>query len=64
MRFETVIPNAVKDGRLELRLVPQARLEPIPLDVKLDAPGWTITGANRVQRPWAATITIGWTVRR
>jgi hypothetical protein len=33
--FETIIPNAVRKGRLNLRFVPQARLEPMPLAVTL-----------------------------
>ena len=33
--FETVVPGAVRDGELRLRLVPQPRLEPMPLTVSL-----------------------------
>ena len=40
--FETVIPNAVRDGMLQLRLVPQPRLEPISAEVSLAAPGWWV----------------------
>jgi hypothetical protein len=43
--FETVIPHAVRDGKLELRLVPQARLEPVPAQVKLTADGWHVHDA-------------------
>jgi hypothetical protein len=41
--FETVIPNAVRDGKLQLRLVPQPRLEPVAIDLKLSAPGWRVS---------------------
>jgi len=54
--FETVIPDAVRDGVFELRLVPQPRLEPMPAEVKVSAEGWSIKGdgtwtgvLNRVQ---------------
>jgi hypothetical protein len=43
--FETVVPGAVRDGRLSLRLVPQPRLEPMPLSVTLGTEGRSIGGA-------------------
>lgn len=62
--FETVIHDAVRDGELQLRLVPQARLEPMPAEVKLTVDGWDVvedltwTGVlDRVQ-------TLTWTVDR
>jgi hypothetical protein len=42
--FQTVVPDAVRDGRLTLRLVPQARLEPMPLSVTLTAKGRSVSG--------------------
>jgi len=62
--FETVIPQAVRDGRLELRLVPQARLEPVPLEVRLNAPGWKVDGPLVWQGPWDRVRTVGWDLRR
>lgn len=37
--FQTVVPDAVHDGQLRLRLVPQPRLEPMPLTVAVRAEG-------------------------
>ena len=62
--FETVIPQAVRDGRLELRLVPQARMEPVPLEVRLTAPGWKVDGPLVWQGPWDRVQTVGWDLRR
>ena len=62
--FETVIPDAVRDGRLEVRLVPQARLEPVPLEIRLEAPGWHVDGAGSWQGPWDRVRTFNWDVRR
>lgn len=36
VRFETVLRGAVRDGRVALRLVPQARLRPSALEVRID----------------------------
>ena len=61
--FETIIPRAVRDGRLQLRLVPQARLEPVRLDVELDAPTWRVTGPARWAGPWDRVRTFTWELR-
>ena len=53
VRFETVLRGAVRDGRLALRLVPQPRLRPAALTVRID--GKTVhTGRWRtiVDRSW------------
>jgi hypothetical protein len=61
---ETVIPDAVRNGELRLRLVPQARLEPVPLEVKLRAEGWQVEGAPSWSGPWDSVRTLAWKVRR
>lgn len=62
--FETVVPHAVRDGKLRLRLVPQARLEPMPLTVTLDAGGRSASGAPaRWEGPWDRIRNLTWTVR-
>jgi len=62
--FETVVPGAVRDGRVEIRLVPQARLEPVPLEIRLEAPGWHVGGDRSWQGPWDRVRTFRWDVRR
>ena len=62
--FETVIPDAVRDGRVELRLVPQPRLEAVPLDIRFTADGWKTEGAATWQGPWDRTMTFTWDARR
>lgn len=61
--FETVVPEAVRDGMLRLRLVPQARIEPMPLAVTLQADGRTISGVPaRWEGPWDRIRNLTWTV--
>lgn len=62
VEFVAVIPNAVRDGRLELRLVPQARLTPPTVRIALHAPGWRVTGGPPSRLSWARTVTATWTV--
>jgi hypothetical protein len=62
--FDTIIPNAVRDGRIQLRLVPQARLRPDQLEIRLQAPGWTVTGAKSWQGPLDAVRTFEWAVHK
>jgi hypothetical protein len=62
IRFESVIPKAVRNGRLQLRLVPQPILVPAALEVELHADGWSVQGEQRIARAWDRTITLGWNV--
>lgn len=63
--FETVIPNAVRNGTLNLRLVPQSRLKSMDLDVRIvDAPGWRVGGPTSWQGAWDRTKTFSWRVER
>ena len=63
--FETVIPNAVRRGRLSLRLVPQSRYEPMDLDVRVvEADGWEVVGPTVWSGPWDRVRNISWRVRR
>jgi hypothetical protein len=61
--FDTLIPNAVRDGRLTLRLVPQSRLRPIDLTVTLDPAGRKVRGPTSWHGPWDRTRTLTWEVR-
>ena len=62
--FETIIPAAVRAGRLDLRLVPQPRLDPVPLTVRLHAPGWHLGGPSSWSGPWDRTLSLSWSARR
>ena len=64
VRFLTVIPDAVRDGRLDLRLVPQPRLDPARLHVTLSAPGWEVGGRAKIDVVWDRTVAASWTLRR
>jgi len=59
--FETVLPRAVRDGELRLRLVPQARLEPMPLSVTLRTEGGSPT---QWQGPWDRVRNLTFAVRK
>ena len=61
--FETVLPDAVRDGRLGVRLVPQARLEPVPLSVTFKADGRSVGGAPQAWHgAWDRVHNLDWTV--
>jgi hypothetical protein len=64
LEFETAIPDAVRSGRLDLRLVPQASLVPADLDVRLHAPGWHVAGEAHRTLAWDRTTTMSWDVAR
>lgn len=59
--FQTVIPNAVRDGRVEVRLVPQPRLEAVPLEIHFNAPGQNVD-ASSWQGVWDRVLTFTWDV--
>ena len=61
--FDTLIPNAVRDGRLSLRLVPQPRLHPMDLTITLDPRGRRVEGPTSWHGPWDHTRTMTWSVR-
>ncbi len=60
--FDTVIHDAVRNGRLSLRLVPQSRLEPMGLTVSLDPRGRHVDGPTTWQGAWDRTRNVGWRV--
>jgi hypothetical protein len=62
--FETVVPNAVRNGKLTIRLVPQARLHPPQLAVHLRAPGWQVSGPPSWTGPWDTVRTLQWSVHK
>jgi hypothetical protein len=60
--FETVVPRAVRDRELKLRLVPQARLEPMPLSVTLRSdPRRSVKGSPIAwQGSWDRVHSLAW----
>ena len=60
--FDTLIPGAVRNGELTVRLVPQPRLEPVDLSVTLDPQGRKVEGATSWNGPWDRTRTLSWQV--
>ncbi len=59
-QFLTVIPNAVRKGRFELRYVPQPRLDEVPVKVELETRGWRLHGAGARSMVLDRTRTISW----
>ncbi|MGH9265548.1 MAG: DUF4012 domain-containing protein, partial [Acidimicrobiales bacterium] len=62
--FETVIHDAVRDGELQLRLVPQARLEPMAAEVSLTVDGWDVVEDLTWRGVLDRVQTLTWTVDR
>jgi hypothetical protein len=60
--FDTVIPDAVRDGKLELRYVPQPRLEPADVTVTLVAPDWNVDGPGMKHFAWDSVKRVSWGV--
>lgn len=62
--FETIVGGAVRDGELHLRLVPQARLEPMPLSVMLRTEGGRSVGGAPAtwQGAWDRVRNFTWEV--
>jgi hypothetical protein len=58
--FGTVIPHALRDGRFDLRLIPQSRLVPASLHIEISAPGYQISGPPSVARSWSTTLNLSW----
>ncbi|MGH9277484.1 MAG: DUF4012 domain-containing protein [Acidimicrobiales bacterium] len=61
---DAIIRDAVRDGRVGIRLVPQPRLEPADLEVRINAKGWHMDANPVWSGPWNRTVTPTWRVRR
>jgi hypothetical protein len=59
-QFLTVVPGAVRNGKFELRYVPQPRLEDVPVQVDLETRGWKLHGAGARSIVLDRTRTISW----
>ena len=59
--FDSTITDAVRDGALDLRLVPPPRAVAVPLTVTLSAPGRRVTGAALQQgTAWNRDVVLHW----
>ncbi len=58
--FSTAIPNAVSDGMLRLRLVPQARVRPMKLHVSVTGLGWRVRNAPDIPEDWSRPLDLSW----
>jgi hypothetical protein len=64
VEFFTQIPDAVQGGQLHLVFVPQPRLTPDQLSVKVSGSGWTISGPPSTQTTWDKTLDYTWNAHR
>jgi len=60
VNFQTVIPDAVRNGWLNINVVPQPRLVPEQVTATLSAPGWALTGSDRQSAVLTRTSTMSW----
>ena len=63
-KFRTLIPRAVRGGRLALRFTPQPRSVPVPVDVEITAPGWHLAGSPTWRGQLDRTLTLHWQLSR
>lgn len=61
--FTTVIHDAVRGGRVDLRLVPQPRLDPAELRIRFRAPGRQVEGPGEQVLVWDHTVRPSWGVK-
>ncbi|HUR77324.1 MAG TPA: DUF4012 domain-containing protein [Acidimicrobiales bacterium] len=61
--FTTVVPRAVRSGRLLLRFVPQARVRPMALHIRVNGVGWEVRDPTR-ELEWDRTLDLSWQLRR
>jgi hypothetical protein len=60
VEFSTAVPNAVRNGYLRLRFVPQPRARPIALHVKVSGLGWKVTSGGSPTVQWDKTLNLAW----
>jgi hypothetical protein len=58
--FQTVIPNAVRNGRLTFSYVPQPRLAPETVSVTVQPQGWRLAGPATRQATLTKTTPLTW----
>lgn len=62
--FTTVLLNAVENGKLRLRFVPQPRVRPATLRVRVGGLGWDVAPSGAQSLPWERTIELKWSLDR
>jgi hypothetical protein len=62
VQFETTIADAVRDGHLHLVFIPQSRLVPDQLSVRIQGKRWTIQGPRHLSTTWSKTLSYTWNV--
>jgi hypothetical protein len=61
--FTTVIPNAVRNGRLTLQVVPQPSLYPAQVSLQLvGGPNWNVVGPSYVSASLLKTLSQTWSL--
>ena len=64
LTFTTVVPDAVRNGEFSVRLVPQPRLVPVDLEVRIAAREWDVEGAASWAGPWDRVLNFRWRLSR
>ncbi len=49
LHMQTIIPDAIRNGTLTLRFVPQPRLNPVEYTININAPDWKLKGTPQSQ---------------
>ncbi len=62
--FKTVIPNAVRNGKLTLTYIPQPRLAPETVSATVQATGWHLRSSQTVHATLTRTSTLTWDLVR
>jgi hypothetical protein len=60
--FQTIIPNAVRNGKLTLSYVPQPRLTPETVSASVQLDGWSLQGPAHLHATLAKTTQLTWDV--
>jgi hypothetical protein len=61
--FTTVVPHAVRNGKLQLRFVPQPRVKPVHLRIRVTAVGWKVPDPS-TSLDWDRTVDLAWEVHK
>ena len=61
--FSTYIPRAIKDGKFLIHFVPQPRLYPTEVSVRVQGSGWKVSGSGNASFELVAPVTNSFTVK-